>query len=439
MATRPSVDLDWAENDVVDPTSGENNKVEPPTAWKNNGWGYQEKPPRNYDNYHKWNTGQWVKYLDEIAVRPATHFLAATNADAETKLHADTVCDGTDDHTDINAAISGLPSVGGKVLLSEGTFTIAGEISLDSNVHLQGMGVGATIIKVKDSDTGDYIIADITNLSGVTISDLTINGNSASASGDNVGISITNSAEVLINRVRITGVSIDTLDGEGIHVVSGSSIKIIACDIVSSQGAGIYVDAGGPIIDSCMISSSGGAGINSQSDSTSIVGCWVTGSNSYGIVLAGDKCRIVGCHIATNGSGGADGILVQGSYSIISDCYIGENEEHGIEVSSGDYNIIKGCMVFDNSQASAGTNDGIYIGSGGDYNNVHGNLVRGSVQHQYGINCASTTSYVHGNMLAGSGATGPLNGASKTSWGSNQVWTGSVHTAITSTMNNVTA
>jgi len=437
---RPSVDLDWAENDVVDPTSGENNKVEPPTAWKNNGWSYQEKPPRNYDNYHKWNTGQWIKYLDEIGARPATQFIAASDAAAETKLHADAVCDGTDDHTDINTAITAVASTGGKVLLSEGTFTIAGEISLATAVHLQGMGIGATVIKVKDSDTGDYTILDIDSLSSVTVSDLTIDGNSTSASGDNIGIKITNSTSVLINRVRITSVSIDTTTGDGIHVVSGSGIKIVACDIVSSQGDGIQVDAGGPIIDSCMITSSGAAGVDSQGDSTSLVGCWVTGSNSHGVLLAGSNCRVVGCHIATNGAGGANGMLIQGSYNIVSDCYIGDNNRHGINVTSGDYNILRGNMIFENSQGSTGTYDGIELSASADSNVVTGNLVRGVTDHAYGIDCQSTTNYVFGNYLLGGGASGALNGTVKVSWGSNQIYDGvSAHTAITGAMVNVTA
>ncbi len=107
---RPTVDLDWAESDVVDPTSGQNNKVEPPAAWKANGWSYQEKPPRNYGNpVMTWCCG---------------------NAAAETKLHADAVCDGTDDQVQINAAITAVAATGGLVLLSEGTFTIGGAIAI---------------------------------------------------------------------------------------------------------------------------------------------------------------------------------------------------------------------------------------------------------------------------------------------------------------------
>jgi parallel beta-helix repeat protein len=222
-------------------------------------------------------------------------------------------------------------------------------------------------------------------------------------------------------------------------VVSGSGIKIVGCDVVSAQGTGIQIDAGGPIIDSCMITSCA-VGVNSQSDATSLIGCWITGSSSYGLVLAGNNCRVVGCHVATNGSGGTSGILVQGSYSIVSDCYIGDNTRHGIEVSSGDYNIIRGCMVFENSQGSAGTYDGIELSSSADANIVTGNLVRGITDHAYGIDCQSVTNYVFGNYLLGGGASGALNGTVKTSWGSNQVYDGvSAHTAIVGSMVNVTA
>jgi len=66
MATaRPSYYPDWATTIAVDPVSGVDNAIEPPGSWQTNGWGYQEKPPRNYDNWVKRYNGLWVRYLDE--------------------------------------------------------------------------------------------------------------------------------------------------------------------------------------------------------------------------------------------------------------------------------------------------------------------------------------------------------------------------------------
>jgi hypothetical protein len=65
MTARPSVFPDWALLDATDPTSGQNNVVEPPAAWKNYGWSYTEKPPRNYWNWLGRWTANWLHYLDE--------------------------------------------------------------------------------------------------------------------------------------------------------------------------------------------------------------------------------------------------------------------------------------------------------------------------------------------------------------------------------------
>src|SRR3990167_5637602 len=75
----------------------------------------------------------------------ATKSVAASDADPETKLFADYVCDGTADDGQIQAAIDGLPAGGGKVVLSDGTFSIAAQIDLptDRAVNIEGSGSGS--------------------------------------------------------------------------------------------------------------------------------------------------------------------------------------------------------------------------------------------------------------------------------------------------------
>ena len=62
---RPSVFPDYAMNDVIDPSSGQPNVVEPPTGKKNGGWVYNEKPPRQYFNWLSRMTSTWLHYADE--------------------------------------------------------------------------------------------------------------------------------------------------------------------------------------------------------------------------------------------------------------------------------------------------------------------------------------------------------------------------------------
>lgn len=82
-------------------------------------------------------------------VRSVTVVVAAADSSPAGKESADYVCDGTDDHVEINAAIASLPTNGGKVVLLEGYFSCPGEIIVDRDaVTLEGQGGYATIIGV---------------------------------------------------------------------------------------------------------------------------------------------------------------------------------------------------------------------------------------------------------------------------------------------------
>ncbi len=116
-------------------------------------------------------------------------FVAASNADPRSKLRADYVCDGTADNVEIQAAIDSLPSVGGKVVLSEGTFTLAAKVLIDSLTTLEGQGVEITITTLANSVNDDVLQSrNFSTLTGtdssggehrVQLRDFTIDGNSA--------------------------------------------------------------------------------------------------------------------------------------------------------------------------------------------------------------------------------------------------------------------
>lgn len=73
----------------------------------------------------------------------ATRVVAASNASSRNQIAADYLCDGTADEVQINAAIADVAAFGGKVLLTEGTFTLAAPILLnDHGLILEGVGWG---------------------------------------------------------------------------------------------------------------------------------------------------------------------------------------------------------------------------------------------------------------------------------------------------------
>ncbi len=68
-----TVNVDGTDNDVVDPTSGQNNVVVPPAGKQLLGWDFKEKPPRNWFNWLARRTTQWIRWLDqEMAVLRAS-------------------------------------------------------------------------------------------------------------------------------------------------------------------------------------------------------------------------------------------------------------------------------------------------------------------------------------------------------------------------------
>jgi hypothetical protein len=71
MVLKPTILPEWAENDVVDPISGQNNVLEPPTEKKLEGWARLEFPPRNWFNWLGRYTNRWLSFLkqqEELAI-----------------------------------------------------------------------------------------------------------------------------------------------------------------------------------------------------------------------------------------------------------------------------------------------------------------------------------------------------------------------------------
>ena len=107
--------------------------------------------------------------------------VAASTAPANTKRVADYVCDGTDDHVQIQQAlddnqVTGSEFLGG-IALTGGTFSVRDSIELYRGQTITGAGA-ATRLRA-DSDFGAYmlILNDPGSTNAVTISNLMLDGN----------------------------------------------------------------------------------------------------------------------------------------------------------------------------------------------------------------------------------------------------------------------
>lgn len=99
--------------------------------------------------------------------RSVTLMVAASDAPDVVKNQADYICDGTDDHVEIQAALDELansPS-GGVLQLSKGTFTLAADVNATTGVTIRGAGKNATTV------SGAFSI-DFTGTLGAATEDL---------------------------------------------------------------------------------------------------------------------------------------------------------------------------------------------------------------------------------------------------------------------------
>lgn len=65
MVSKPTELLVWADQDVIDPVSGQNNVLTPPTEKQQVGWVRQEYPVRQWMNWIGRMSGRWIAYLKQ--------------------------------------------------------------------------------------------------------------------------------------------------------------------------------------------------------------------------------------------------------------------------------------------------------------------------------------------------------------------------------------
>lgn len=346
--------------------------------------------------------------------------VAASDAPEEVKRRADIVCDGIDDHLDIQAAIDRATNTGiGKVALTEGTFHVAAPIELPSNTVLQGQGP-VTILRVVDNADDSILTNVLVNddpLSGnvdITIADLAIDGNKANQppGGFKHGISLTFVENATIQRVvirnmeqngialwdfceegLIEGCVIHDNDGSGMHLFSCFDMSVTGNQILRNGGDGILLLFGGSYtVVSNTILQNGSVGINITSESNSITGNTVEMNGSYGINLS----------------------AVQARNNTVSSNTVTRNGWYGIILSGGAHdNVVADNNIEQNGTDSANTYDNIFVVGGAEDNDIQGNVCRNGLtgQVRYGIAVDATAgdrNLVTNNDLLNSGVSGDL-------------------------------
>ncbi len=357
--------------------------------------------------------------------------VAASGASAASVGAAEYVCDGTGDQVEINAAIAALPSTGGVVVLSEGTFNIASSILIENdNVTLLGQGAGqrtgatqsgvGTKLKAASGIATAIVkvqrAADDRPVYGVLLRDFTVDGNSQGTAVDGI---IFRS-----NRGHIDHVHVHYCTGNGVRVKG-----YVSWDTYDTQLSNVQV---GDCTDTGILLDDNGTDVH-------ILGA-ILYNSGYNIRLKGSSAQITACHLydATTNNIKFDG---GGSRSKIVGCKIEGAGQHGINIDStdGGYSDIQiiGNGLSNNGDSANNTYDHIMLqgpsGNGIARTQIVGNSLgskSGATNRvRYGVNMSSTacqSTVIIGNSfgpspfyLSGSThqlVTGPINDGSSGSF-----------------------
>lgn len=146
----------------------------------------------------------------------------------------------TNDLAAIQAAINAAKTAGGGIVwFPKGTYIVHGYVDLDlaHNVTLQGVGAGTII---KQTNTTQILGAATASTDGLTIRDLTLDGNRTVVASTSVfGTYFQNCTNLLIHNVRV-----QNFHSDGIHIrLACDGVRIEGCHIENCRENGIYVGA----------------------------------------------------------------------------------------------------------------------------------------------------------------------------------------------------
>lgn len=353
----------------------------------------------------QWPQGTRLELL--VTAKLFDDFQTRTEVIVATDGSGDYNCDGTADQTEINEAISNLPSGGGIVRIKKGTYNLTGIVEiLKSNVILEGEGT-ATLLRVANSaNLGDVVRignGGTVSYTNITVRDFMIDGNQANqTSGANSPLVLWGTTSYKHSRLTIENLWLTGAKQDCLKVIAIEDSVIKNCYIYSNTGTAI--------------------GLFTSSQYISIIGN-ILASNSYGVYdNACNYCTMSGNVLRNNGYGiyvnsgwreiitgnmfftstnygvylvGAQRVTVTGNH------FYGDN--WGIVVGNSSnitkYNVITGNTIM----YTTGIGIALYYGTGTTISNViTGNHIFGAGQHGIYL-YASSFNTITGNAIDNAG------------------------------------
>ena len=196
----------------------------------------------------------------------ATVTVAASDAADSTKAACDYVCDGTDDEAEIYAAFAECDALGGgRVLLSEGSFTIsiAGCGDVPADTILQGQGIGATQLLHVGASANSVFIGSTFAGEGAQILDMTLDATGITSGGYGLNLG---GARTRVERVRMVGLGFRNnanIEFTGHHCTAR------ACEFIEPTTGAEGVSSSGDylVVEDCFFNVIPGAAVHASTGS----------------------------------------------------------------------------------------------------------------------------------------------------------------------------
>ena len=300
-------------------------------------------------------------------------FIASADATDNEKSIANYICDGVADEDEINMAIRTIPTNGGKIQLSSGTFSLSSPILIDRRVSLFGMGAsvgsrakyeptngnawdgtfggaqfGATTIRI-DADCDGIQVTKFVR--GLTFKDFFLQGYGKDRHSY-AGIHFMSSSDVLL----IDGINISDCK-MCLYAPESQDAPCIVNSGFEWCGCGIYISGGYAKLSNLIFCDNNGldsydgkelncGGLFAKVGNSTITGCQILRSNKY------EGGTIKPTHLLVlNGSGNS---VVGNVLQEASGCGI-----YGIDANA--CTIAGNTITRFGSRNIAGMNDGIYL------------------------------------------------------------------------------
>lgn len=299
-----------------------------------------------------------------LGARSATQIVVASDASVVWPSEGDgvRVCDGTADEVQLAAAIAALPTAGGKIIVSDGTLTMAAGLTLTTGVTIEGQGIGATTLDV----AGSFTVFTMATAYG-TLKNFTVDGKSRTHTANIVAI--TSGSNYLLD-LRILAVRAEAVK------FSGNGFDNFLRGLILEQCG--YADDSEAVLD-----------FSGESNANIITDCHIEENQWHAVRTSGNALanRFVNVKIHGDASGTRyRAFSLESVRNILSACYL-PNHDVGVFISAA-ANTVGNCYIVatDTTGIDQTSRDGIIA-----HNTIESAVVGIAVNFHRNI--------IHGNRL----------------------------------------